>query len=539
MAQSKNSFLSALASSVTSSGTVPSAALAPEVTSSIEGAGTAVYDSASLLPISGNTAGDTAFVKSTSRLYIHSGVGWYNVAVINNTPTVQSITDDSANVTPFALAQDGTPTTITITAQDSDGDPLTYNYSADSNFGGLATISQAANVFTITPFSQDSATTTSGTVTFTVTDGINTATPPVQTFTLAFGDTLADPTNITYSTLSGMSVNMGIFTFYDPINELLMFADWGSSGINRFDISGSSPSYWGYLTWPAVYNMFQGHYNNGFMVTCRYANYCDVYNLNHSSFSSSASNGSQVTRTSSVQLTQAGGYFMSGRDGANYVLTGGDNPPILRKYPFNNTTGTATNSIIAEHQHNTGSQVMGAYYLPTISANQSKEVYVVSVYGTYGQLSVISTDNSNGGFTLEDETADNTTVEYPYSAGIPQCYYDETTNTFVIGWNSQQQLWTYTIDPSTLAISKEAVLNTGVNTYWINGKDGYVYLGASDSTIRVYAINADHTLTYQSQASRSVTATLIGVDPQGHGYFSGGKFYFCRQDNGSVLEYIQ
>ena len=187
MAQSKNSFLSALASSVTSSGTVPSAALAPEVTSSIEGAGTAVYDSASLLPIVGNTAGDTAFVKSTSRLYIHSGLGWYNVAVINNTPTVQSITDSNGGTTPFTLATDGTPTTITITAQDSDGDPLTYNYSTDSGFAGLATLSQDANVFTITPYSEDSATTTSGTITFSVTDGINTATPGAQTFALNFG----------------------------------------------------------------------------------------------------------------------------------------------------------------------------------------------------------------------------------------------------------------------------------------------------------------------------------------------------------------
>ena len=221
MAQSKNSFLSALASSVTSSGTVPAAALAPEVTADIEGAGTAVYDSASLLPIAGNTAGDTAFVKSTSRLYIHSGLGWYNVAVINNTPTVQSITDSDGGTTPFSLATDGTPTTITITAQDSDGDPLTYNYSADSNLAGLATLSQADNVFTITPLSEDSATTTSGTITFTVTDGINTATPAAQTFTLAFA-------NWDFSTYS-LTSSQEVSTAYTITREASIWVDPGGS----------------------------------------------------------------------------------------------------------------------------------------------------------------------------------------------------------------------------------------------------------------------------------------------------------------------
>ena len=100
MAESRNSFLSKLAAGVTSDGDISSDAIAPSVTQSL---GTSVYDSASLLPIVGNTAGDTAFVKSTSRLYIHSGLGWYNVAVINNTPTVQSILDSNGGTTPFVL----------------------------------------------------------------------------------------------------------------------------------------------------------------------------------------------------------------------------------------------------------------------------------------------------------------------------------------------------------------------------------------------------------------------------------------------------
>ena len=33
------------------------------------------------------TAGDQAFVSGTNRLYIWNGSGWYNIALINNTPT--------------------------------------------------------------------------------------------------------------------------------------------------------------------------------------------------------------------------------------------------------------------------------------------------------------------------------------------------------------------------------------------------------------------------------------------------------------------
>lgn len=173
-----------LAADVDSSGNVTSDGISSDVS-----LGATVYDSIGELPTSGYTAGEQAFVKSTSRLYINSGVGWYNVAVINNTPTIQSILDSDSGTGPFSLATDGTATTITITAQDSDGDALTYTASADSDFNGLATISQASNVFTITPLSEDSATTTSGTITFNVTDNVNIANS-VQTFTLTFAGTV-------------------------------------------------------------------------------------------------------------------------------------------------------------------------------------------------------------------------------------------------------------------------------------------------------------------------------------------------------------
>lgn len=176
-----------LASSLDADGTVNSTGFTAAFNQDVSNAGiVTIYDSTGQLPLSGNTAGDQVFVLSTSRLYIYNGSGWYNVAVVNNSPTIISVQDSDGGTTPFTLSSDGIATTITIVAQDSDGEPITYSYSADSDFGGLASISQDSSVFTITPFSQDSATTTSGTVTFTTTDGINTANSGAQTFILQF-----------------------------------------------------------------------------------------------------------------------------------------------------------------------------------------------------------------------------------------------------------------------------------------------------------------------------------------------------------------
>ena len=147
--------------------------------------GVSVYDSAGLLPRTGMQPGDQALISSTGRLYISTGIGWYNIALINNTPDITSILDSDGQPGPFVLSKTGEATTITITATDSDGDALTYIAEADTDFNGLATISQTDNVFTINPFSEDSASSESGTITFTVSDGIN-QTSQINTFTLSF-----------------------------------------------------------------------------------------------------------------------------------------------------------------------------------------------------------------------------------------------------------------------------------------------------------------------------------------------------------------
>ena len=218
---------SQLAKSVDTSGTITSAGISSTVS-----LGATVYDSVGLLPTSGVNAGDQAFVSSTSRLYINSGVGWYNVAVINATPVITSITDSDGLSGPFSLSNEGLDTTITIVATDSDTtDTVTYSATADSGFNGMATVSQSGDTFTISPFSSDSATTQSGTLTFKATDGINIANS-IQTFTLEFLSPYWDEVSLNVGTLSTNSLDNS--TFIDRSSNTYTVTPSGSPAQTAF-----------------------------------------------------------------------------------------------------------------------------------------------------------------------------------------------------------------------------------------------------------------------------------------------------------------
>ena len=152
-----------------------------------------VYNAVSELP-SGAANGTMAWIAgSTNRLYISNGTAWYSTTLTNpNAPVITSVTDASAGTTPFSLATDGTPTVITVTATDADGTSLAYSYTVTSGaLGDTATISQADNVFTITPSTSEANAGTFG-LTFIATDGVQDATS-VAEFTLAFmGDWWGD-----------------------------------------------------------------------------------------------------------------------------------------------------------------------------------------------------------------------------------------------------------------------------------------------------------------------------------------------------------
>ena len=135
-----------------------------------------------LASLTGMKAGDNVLVTNTDKLYIFDGVGWYLIATITNaSPSAISGVDAT-----YDLASDGTATTITAVSTDPEGFPLTWSYAVTTgSLGSTATVSQADNVFTITPSTTEAHAGTFS-LTFSVTDGVNGSVNAVSAFTLAF-----------------------------------------------------------------------------------------------------------------------------------------------------------------------------------------------------------------------------------------------------------------------------------------------------------------------------------------------------------------
>ena len=149
-------------------------------------AGNTVYATMALLvAATGMSTGDMAYVTANNNLYLYTGSGWFKVATVeNNSPT--AITGVASATT---LASDGTATVITAVSTDPEGFPLTWSYAVTTgsltNGGGAsATVSQADNVFTITPTTTEAYAGTFS-ITFSATDGTNAVTA-ASAFTLAF-----------------------------------------------------------------------------------------------------------------------------------------------------------------------------------------------------------------------------------------------------------------------------------------------------------------------------------------------------------------
>ena len=168
-------------------------------TSNLQVGGSGTVTNPSDLPITGNTAGDTVLVTSTNNLMIYNGSGWYKIATITNaSPTISS-----AGNSTYAFATDGTPVTIEIVASDPEGIALQYKYQVTTgSLGSTATVTNSATsggtysalaantlsnnrFFRVTP-STNTAHAGVFAITFSVTDGINTANSSASSFTLAF-----------------------------------------------------------------------------------------------------------------------------------------------------------------------------------------------------------------------------------------------------------------------------------------------------------------------------------------------------------------
>jgi len=171
------------------------------------GSATAIYaDMAALIAATGMSAGDQALVTALNKVFMYTGTAWYTVATMTNaSPTAITGVDGS-----YGLANDGTATTITAVSTDPEGFPLTWSYAVTTgSLGSTATVSQADNVFTITP-SSTPADAGSFSITFSVTDGATGAVNAVSAFTLQFS-----VTNSRYTSLLLKATTTGLQTFDD------------------------------------------------------------------------------------------------------------------------------------------------------------------------------------------------------------------------------------------------------------------------------------------------------------------------------------
>ena len=142
-------------------------------------------DMPALIAKTGMSAGDQVYLTSNNNLYFYTGTGWYLIATVqNNAPS--AITNVNSS---YKLNGDGTPTVITAAATDPEGFPLTWSYAITSgSLGSTATISQADNVFTITP-GADRADEGEFTLAISATDGTNGAVSTTTVLSLFFNIT--------------------------------------------------------------------------------------------------------------------------------------------------------------------------------------------------------------------------------------------------------------------------------------------------------------------------------------------------------------
>ena len=219
------------------------------------GGGTVVYTGLSgtdgtpsgatyLLNASNPSAGDLAYVTANASMYINNGNGWYRIggAAVNTTPTFTysaggGTTPDANSTT--ALATDQSATTVTLSATDVDeGTTVTYDHSVTTGSLNGTTVSQNNNVFTVTPHASNA---TSFTLTYSATDGINTATS-THNFSLNFPAPYGDRGLVAggYSSNGGGHNTSQIDYFDISSTSSVTASDFGDLDVGRNFANGAS-----------------------------------------------------------------------------------------------------------------------------------------------------------------------------------------------------------------------------------------------------------------------------------------------------------
>ena len=284
---------------------------------------TTVYATAGDLPLAGNVTGNQAFVTSTNRLYLWDGAGWYNIALVNVSPTITTGSDAT-----YTLATDGTATVITLAATDPDGEDITWGYAVTVGaLGSTATVSQADNEFTITPSTTDGGTFS---LTFTASNEINTDTS-TSAFTLAFGSPVLQGTLLTtiYNPSPSSTDNFGDRN--NLMNDLYyVVSSWQSgndaSNVRLFNRSNGNLAYT--ITQPGNTNRigFYGAISGNYLVLADIAATKKLYVYDISTFSSSTITSANYTINDPDYNGGKGGQFGKGAErisiSGNYIVAG-------------------------------------------------------------------------------------------------------------------------------------------------------------------------------------------------------------------------
>ena len=363
-------------------------------------------DMDALIAKTGMAVGDQAYVQSNNKLYLYNGTGWYLVATVENAqPTAISGVESV-----YALASDGTATTITAVSEDPDGFPLTWSYAVTTgSLGNTATVSQADNVFTITP-STDEANAGEFSITFSVTDGATGVVSAVSAFTLAFGWTV-DLSNVTYDNKSFAVTGNGLYNLdlafnndgtkmyvliytTDTLYQYSLTTAWDVSTASYDNVSFSFSS--------------QDSVPYSFTMTPDGTKIIVQGNSNFSIFQYSLSTAFDLSTISydNVSLSAAVDHFSNGRvrfgqNGEKMFMKGGNN---VYQYSLSTAYDISTASY-----NNVSFDVGSQFEIPTAFAFDlsGTKMYAVGLGNTKIHQYTLST-----GFDLSTASYDNVTLNY-------------------------------------------------------------------------------------------------------------------------------
>lgn len=276
------------------------------------GGGVTSYTNLSDLPASApSNEGSLGYVEQNNKLYYSVGTGWFPVTPTNQAPTL--------NVSPegiVSLSKNGAATTVRLTATDADSaSVLTFSFSKDTNFDGMATITQDSSIFTITPKSEANATTQTGNVTFSVNDGATTVSNLV-TFNLQYGIPITNYDSVSERNMgtAGMTYaySMGLDTYFDRTNGI--------------GILGSSYEYYtgntGY--WSSAFSMLKRN-EHGIIGTVSSASFIDPKQEAATVLTGKTDLSGNATYYGSTNANLGTGGACGGGPGNYYLFIGGTN----------------------------------------------------------------------------------------------------------------------------------------------------------------------------------------------------------------------